>query len=158
MEERDSDGWKIAFFAFLILLIVGIGGVGWFLFTKSKTAILPPTSELTVETRQTTSVPTPTPPVNEEALIRQAVFTMTGLDETQAELQITQNTGTHANGTIRELEAVGGAYWLAAKSEGNWVGVYDGQSQPTCTEIAPYNFPTVLVPQCLDAGGNVTTR
>src|SRR3989344_6848010 len=152
MDDRGEDGWKFAFFAFLILLVVGISAVGWLLFTKNKTTIPLPSSELIIETRETTSVPTPTPTVDEDTLIRQAIITMTSLDETQAEIQITQNTGTHAKGTIRELEAVGGAYWLAAKSEGNWVGVYEGQSQPTCTDIAPYNFPVALVPQCLDAG------
>lgn len=158
MDDRNQDGWKIAFFAFLILIVTGLGGAGWLLFTKNKAATLPSSSELTIETRQTTSVPTPTPTVDEETLIRQAIYAKTGLDETKAEIQITQNTGAHAKGTIRELEAVGGAYWLAAKVEGDWVGVYDGQSHPTCAEIAPYNFPVDLVPQCLDAGGNITTR
>lgn len=101
---------------------------------------------------------TPTPTVDETSLIKQAVFAKTGLDGTRAEVTITQNTGQHAKGNIREFEAVGGGYWLAAKADGNWVAVYDGQANPTCAQIAPYDFPTSMVPECLNASGSVVTR
>jgi len=97
----------------------------------------------------------PTPTVDESGLIKQAVFKKTGLDATQAEVSINKNTGQHATGNIKEFEAVGGAYWLAAKTTEGWVCVYDGQSQPTCEQIAPYNFPKDMVPECLDENGQV---
>jgi hypothetical protein len=34
-----------------------------------------------------------------------------------------------------------GAYFLAAKEEGAWVIVPDGQATPACAEIAPCDFP-----------------
>jgi len=100
----------------------------------------------------------PTPTVDESGLIKQAVFKKTGLDATQAEVSINKNTGQHATGNIKEFEAVGGAYWLAAKTTEGWVCVYDGQSQPTCEQIAPYNFPKDMVPECLDETGKVVKR
>jgi len=100
----------------------------------------------------------PTPTVDESGLIKQAVFKKTGLDATQAEVSINKNTGQHATGNIKEFEAVGGAYWLAAKTDEGWVCVYDGQSLPTCVQIAPYNFPKDMVPECLDKNGKVVKR
>jgi len=100
----------------------------------------------------------PTPTVDESGLIKQAVFKKTGLDATQAEVSINKNTGQHATGNIKEFEAVGGAYWLAAKTDEGWVCVYDGQSQPTCGQIDVYNFPQDMVPECLDENGQVVKR
>lgn len=94
----------------------------------------------------------------DEAFIKAAVLERVGLEEEEVEFTITTNTGTHAKGNIREVEAVGGGYWLAAKAEGEWVAVYDGQAHPTCEEIEPYDFPTDLVEECLDDEGNVVTR
>lgn len=104
--------------------------------------------------------PAPSPsPADETVLIKQAVYKLTGLNETKAEVTINKNTGQFATGNIKEFEAVGGAYWIAAKSgAAGWVGVYAGQATPKCSEIAPYNFPKDMVPECLDAGGNVVSR
>ena len=99
-----------------------------------------------------------TPTVDEISLIKQAVFAKTGLDATRAEVTITQNTGQHAKGNIREFEAVGGGYWLAAKTDSGWIEVYDGQANPTCSQISPYNFPKTMIPECLDSTGRVVTR
>lgn len=101
---------------------------------------------------------TPTPTVDESELIKEAIFKKTGLDATKAEVTINKNTGQYATGNIKEFEAVGGAYWLAAKTDEGWVGVYDGQAQPTCEQIDIYNFPKDMVPECLDENGEVVKR
>lgn len=151
----NMNRWEIRFLGLLAILIIGANvATGYFLF-KRKTiepkVSLPPTPTL---------VPSPLPTVDETNLIKQAVFAKTGLDETKAEVSIGQNTGKHAKGNIRELEAVGGAYWLAAKSaeSADWICVYDGQANPSCSQIAPYNFPKDMVPECLDASGKVVKR
>ena len=95
---------------------------------------------------------------NEDNLIKQAIYQKTGLNEATADIAVNQNTGTYATGNIKEKEAVGGAYWLAAKKDGQWVAVYDGQAYPTCAQIAPYNFPISMVPACLDSSNNVVSR
>jgi len=150
--------WKVGFFTLLILFIVGGSIFAWYFLVKSK-APTSPTPMVTIKPTVTLT-PTPTPPVggDETLLIKQAVYKKTGLDETQAEVTINKNTGKHATGNIKEFEAVGGAYWLAAKTSSGWVCVYDGQSQPTCGQIAPYNFPKDMVPECLDENGKVVKR
>lgn len=173
MEGKAGNFWKIGFFVLLILFIVGGSIFTWYFLVKSKTPTSTPppaggpvSSPTPTVTIKPTVVLTPTPTVDEtllispetSLLIKQAVYKKTGLDETKAEVTINKNTGTHATGGIKEFEAVGGAYWLAAKTSTGWICVYDGQSQPTCEEIAPYNFPKDMVPECLDANGKVVKR
>lgn len=133
----------------LVLAILGINFGVWYSYFKGKTAM--PEEETLVS-------PSPTPTVDETELIKQAVFRKTGLDETEAEVTISINTGTHAKGNIKEFEAVGGAYWLAAKTSEGWVCVYDGQAHPSCSQIDPYDFPVELVPECLSETGTVVSR
>lgn len=149
--------WKAGFFVLLAAIIIGANIFAWYFLVKSK-EIAPTPSP--VSSPVVTIIPTPTPPVggDETSLIKQAIFKLTGLDATKAEVTINKNTGTHAKGNIKEFEAVGGAYWIAAKVGENWVGVYAGQANPTCAQIAPYNFPKDIVPECLDEMGNVVTR
>lgn len=107
-----------------------------------------------------TPVPTskPSPFIDDTAAIKSALIDKTGISETNLEFQISQNTGQHAKGTVKAKDEIGGGYWIAAMVEGRWLIVYDGQSQPTCAQIAPYNFPKEMVPECLDAAGSVIER
>ena len=156
-----KNGWKIGFFTLLALVLIGANVFVWFFWGKdmiSKTPLTPtPTPAVILETTATPTVEGINP-AQEAELIKQAVFKKTGLTANQAEVSINKNTGQHATGNIKEFEAVSGAYWLAAKTENGWVGVYDGQAQPTCEQIAPYNFPKDMVPECLDKNGKVVKR
>jgi len=153
--------------AFLIFIIViSLLALAFFLGMKYRQIpdeVVPtPTPEVNnIPTPQPTPTPeemTPTPTIDESELIKQAVFKKTGLDATKAEVTINKNTGQYATGNIKEFEAVGGAYWLAAKTDAGWVGIYDGQAQPTCEQIDNYNFPKDMVPECLDENGEVVER
>jgi len=157
--EGQGNIWKTAFLTLFIFVLLGaVGALAYFLGAKKlslpgKVATPTPTISL-----QPSPSPVPSPTSNETDLIKAAIYALTGLDEVKAEVIINQNTDTHAKGGIREYGAVGGAYWIAAKSDNKWVGVYAGQAHPTCNEIASYDFPTDMVPECLDANGNVLTR
>jgi len=108
--------------AFLIFIIViGLLALAFFFGLKYRQtpggATPTPTPEVTnVPSPQPTPTPeeaAPTPTVDESGLIKQAVFKKT-------EASINKNTGQHATGNIKEFEAVGGAYWLAAKTDDGW--------------------------------------
>ncbi len=152
-----NNGWKIGFFTLLALLIIGANVFVWLFWGKGtvlETTLTPsPTPTIKVE-----PTVTPIPTIDESEAIKQAVFNKTGLNASQAQISINKNTGQHATGNIKEFEAVSGAYWLAAKTNEGWVCVYDGQAQPTCAQIAPYNFPKDMVPECLDENGKVIKR
>jgi hypothetical protein len=159
MDQKKLTGisWKIGFFTLLAFLIIGANVFVWFFWGEGvppQTKVMPTSTPSPVAFEQTT----PTSTVDETELIKQAVFQKTGLTASQAEVSINKNTGQHATGNIKEFEAVGGAYWLAAETADGWVCVYDGQAQPTCAQIAPYNFPKDMVPECLDKNGNVVKR
>ena len=165
MEEqiKHSSGsfWKIGFFILLGAVLIGANIFAWYFLVKSKAPALTPTpisSPTPTVTIKPTVAPTPTPTVDETSLIKKAIFKLTGLDATRAEVTINKNTGKHATGNIKEFEAVGGAYWIAAKTTEGWVGVYAGQATPKCSEIAPYNFPKDMVPECLDAANKLIKR
>lgn len=155
-----GNGWKIAFFVLLALIIIGANVFAWYYFVKGKRiltttppAVFPPTATITP-----LATSSPIPIADEANLIKQAVFKLTNLDESKAEVTINKNTGKFATGNVKEFEAVGGAYWIAAKTADGWVGVYAGQANPQCSQIAPYNFPKDMVPECLDASGKVIKR
>ncbi|MDP2720487.1 MAG: hypothetical protein Q8O75_00905 [bacterium] len=96
---------------------------------------------------------------DDSAAIKTALVEKTSIAESNLDFEISQNTGKHAKGMVKEKDSeVGGGYWLAAKTSGGWVIVYDGQAQPTCNQIASYSFPTDMVPECLDANGNLVAR
>ena len=159
-----KSGWKIGFFTLLALVLIGANVFVWFfwgknlLFKESNQITPTPNPEVTVKL-----TPTPTgkitSPAEEEALIRKAVYEKSGTKESEYIIIINKNTGQHATGGIKpRQEDIGGAYWLAAKTENGWIGVYDGQAQPECTAINFYNFPKDMVPECLDKNGKVVKR
>ena len=91
--------------------------------------------------------------------IKAALSSKLGISEENLNFSVSQKTATNAKGNVREKTSeVGGGYWLAAKTDSGWQIVYDGQSTPTCSQIAPYNFPTSMVPECLNSSGNVVQR
>ncbi len=149
-----QNSWKIGFFTLLALLIIGVNVFVWFFWGKGmilKTTLTPsPTPTVKVELIETSA-----PIIDETEAIKEAVFNKTGLTKNEALVTIDENTGQFAKGGIKEYEAVGGAYWIAAKTATGWVCVYDGQSQPTCQQIDSYNFPIDMVPECLDENGEV---
>lgn len=115
--------------------------------SPSPTAIMP---------TATSPTSTPTPITDDVGAIKLALAAELG---TNIEVTISQNTGTHAKGNVREKSSeVGGGYFLAAKVDSRWVIVYDGQSTPTCSQIAPYNFPKNMVSECLNSSGQVVNR
>lgn len=145
-----------------LAILVGALIVGGFIYFSQNKSTQSENTQLASPAPTSISTPT-TPPAAEleqddTAAIKQAVSQKLGQDENSLEISISQKTEVHAKGTVREKEAVGGGYFLAAKTDTGWVVVYDGQSQPPCSQINAYNFPKTFVPECLDLSGKVITR
>jgi hypothetical protein len=85
--------------------------------------------------------------ITDEEVIRAALVTHLGPNSTDLTVVIDQNTGEHARG------GVDNGYFLAAKVDGQWVIVADGQAMPDCEKVASYDFPAAMVPEC--QGANV---
>ncbi len=152
---EEAGKWRLAFFVLLFAVAAfGNAVVGFILGRESQ-----PSENKDIAPTPIVTIPaTPTPTIDRTSLIKQAVYAKTELDETEAEIFINEIRDQFVKGGIREFGAVSGAYFIGAKTEDSWVIVYVGQANPTCEEIDPYNFPTDLVPECIDATDKVITR
>lgn len=91
-------------------------------------------------------------PADNASVLRIALAAHFDVSPDEIEFVIAEQTEEHATGGLP------GGYFLAAREAGAWVIVYDGQATPTCEEIAPYDFPIAMVPECLDAENNLVVR
>jgi hypothetical protein len=89
--------------------------------------------------------PTCSPAESDEEAIRAALAAHLGTDASALTIVITQNTGAHAKGSVEN------GYFLAAKVDGRWQIVADGQAMPDCALVGQYGFPPSMVPECQEA-------
>ena len=111
--------------------------------SQSQTTIATPTVEEVVST------------VDDLALITKAIALKTGLSETAITVTISKHIGDYAKGGIVEKTSeVGGAQWFAAKKNGAWIIVHDGQDYPKCSALVGYAFPKEILDSCWDETTN----
>lgn len=151
----------------LLIVIIAMGLYIYFSNSSKKSTTITPTapstqSEITLAPTTATAATVtsaPTPTVDDLQLITKAMAQKLGKSEQNLDVSVSKNTGQYAKGSVSESGSqTGGGYFLAAKTNGAWVIVYDGQANPTCAQLAPYNFPTTMVPECLDSNGNAIKR
>jgi len=106
-------------------------------------------------TQNPATVAQPTPTLTDEAVIKQALLAKLGWSEAELEFTLSQNTGQHAQGSVKNVNETGGAAWFAERNNaGQWVIAYIGHGVPSCSEIQPFNFPAGWL-SCSDASGNI---
>ncbi len=108
-----------------------------------------PTSEI-VEIGSQDETPTPLP--SDEQQIAAALAEKLGQPADQLGVSFAAITDQHAMG------GVSNGYYLAVHQGDGWQIVYDGQATPPCVDIEQYGFPTDMVPECLDEGGQMVVR
>lgn len=63
-------------------------------------------------------------------------------------ISVSQIVDDYAKGGASE-PGVGGGMWFAAKVDGNWELIWDGNGIITCTDISDFpDFPTSMIPEC----------
>jgi hypothetical protein len=77
----------------------------------------------------------------------------------ELEVTISKVVGDYAQGGASVI-GEGGGMWFAAKINGGWQLVWDGNGIITCDDVSGFpDFPTSMIPQCYDtATGNMKTR
>ncbi len=120
------------------------------LFTLACNLLQTSTDDSTNGQIPATEIPTLVPAVDDETLIRAAIAIHTGILETELEISIDINTGTHVTGNYNQVGTASENYYLAAKVNDGWVIAYVGQSIPLCDEVDHFNFPAEVLPECLD--------
>jgi hypothetical protein len=85
----------------------------------------------------------------DEDAIRAALAAHLGSNANDLTVVIDQNTRSHAKGSVEN------GYFLAAKVNGEWQIVADGQAMPDCQLVASYEFPPAMVPECQGTSSDV---
>ena len=81
-------------------------------------------------------------PISDEDALKAALAAHLGTDVNSLAITISENIGSHARG------GVDNGYFLAAKVNGQWQIVADGQGAIDCNIVAQYGFPAYMVPEC----------
>ena len=94
-----------------------------------------------------------TPTVDEEAIlktiIKKYINTKHGGSEDSLTISVSRIEGNYAQGGASDEG--GGGMWFAAKEDGVWKLVWDGNGVIECSTFALYpNFPTSMIPECYD--------
>lgn len=108
---------------------------------------------VSTESAAVTQTPNPLPVVDESealiAAIRAALIVKHGTESGSLNITASKIEGDYASGG-----AAGpgdGGMWFAAKVNGDWKLVWDGNGQINCSDIVPYpGFPNVMIPECWD--------
>lgn len=137
----------------IILLVLALAG-GVILFRSLK--LKAPSAEPTPTPTQL-AIPTSTTALTPEEKVKSA---LEQIKEAFAEkynkpiedvdVNISENTGTHAIGGVRFAGEMGGAMWLAYNNGEEWIITYDGHGTIPCSAVDPYDFPADMVPECWD--------
>jgi hypothetical protein len=90
--------------------------------------------------------------------ILEALLAKTGIPEESLSFVIDVNTGSHVKGKILPAEEVELSTFLAASVQAGWLVVFNGPAEPLCSEIALYEFPMDVVPECIDSDGTLLNR
>ncbi len=95
--------------------------------------------------------PCPTPQTDEKtslvAAVKAGLVAEHGADAASMAITVSTLTGDYAKGMASA--GAGGGIWFAAKENGTWHLVWDGNGIIDCTSLVPYPaFPTSLIPEC----------
>jgi inhibitor of cysteine peptidase len=90
--------------------------------------------------------------ISKEDSIKYAMAARYGRKLSQVSIVLDQETDDHVRGGV--TFAPGGpensGFFLAAKQDGQWLIVYDGNGVISCEEIAKFNFPAEMIDDCED--------
>ncbi len=87
------------------------------------------------------------------ASVRLALIAKNGADFSDLSYSIKKVEGDYASGMVNG--SGGGGMWFAAKVNGKWTIVSDGNGVIECSDLAPYpTFPKDMIPECWDTGTN----
>lgn len=79
--------------------------------------------------------------------IKQAIATKHNSDVSTLTVAVSLIDGNYAKGSVSD--AMSGGMWFAAKVNGEWQLVSDGNGVILCADVEPYpDFPTSMIPEC----------
>ena len=123
----------------------------------TKTALPASSTPTVVSSLTPTIIPSPTATVDETlALIKAvkaALVVEHGPGAASLDVTVSKIDGNYAEGAASAQG--GGAMWFAAKVNGVWKLVWDGNGQIDCSSLIAYpSFPTDMIPECWNSATN----
>lgn len=101
-------------------------------------------------------------PIDEESIlaeiIKDELIEKYGTQSAGISISVSKVEGEYAKGMV--TEEGGGGMWFAARLNGNWTLVWDGNGQIDCKDISPFpEFPKDMIPECWDSSSSaIITR
>lgn len=94
--------------------------------------------------------------ISDDDAIKQALLNKHNWNANEVDITISKNDGTYASGGAKEKAAeAGGGYFFAAKANGEWKIVADGNGTISCESLAPYpDYPATMIPECWNEATN----
>lgn len=86
-------------------------------------------------------------------IMKEALVKKYGTRSADMNVTVSKIEGEYAKGMVTEQG--GGGMWFAARLNGFWTLVWDGNGIITCDEISPFpEFPTSMIPECWNSTTN----
>lgn len=103
-----------------------------------------------------------TPSVDEKEnitnAIKKALIAEHGSDAGKLNVTVSKIVDNYAQGGASQVGA-GGGMWFAAKVEGNWELVWDGNGIINCSDLTDFpDFPVNMIPECFDETNNAMIK
>jgi hypothetical protein len=150
---------------YLIVLLVVIiaGALAIFRYTRHPISLVE-SDEAFAPTNSPVSA-SPIPTISDSDLLKtvmaSAISAKNHFPVDSITISISQLSGGYAKGLVNSVTpGPGGGLWFAAKVNGTWKLVWDGNGIITCDNLTPFpDFPSSLIPQCFATSfGKMVTR
>jgi hypothetical protein len=161
ISKTTSSSNKLVYFliAIIVILAIVLAGIGGFLMgqknNQQKNEIPSQNVQITSAPTQNTSIETstPIPTIDEESVLKQAIknglIAKHGNQAGSMTITVSKIKGDYASGGATEQG--GGGMWFAAKVNGEWKLVWDGNGTISCSIFTTYpDYPTDMIPECWD--------
>lgn len=154
---------KYVYTVFVTAVIVFLGATvyykGWPNFSKPSGVSVVSTEE--ASPAATVPVVSPSPTDETEVIIaavKKGLIAEHGQAAAAMTITVSKVEGEYAKGMASEEG--GGGLWFAAKLNGVWTLVWDGNGIVDCASVSPFpEFPTSMIPECLaSSSGKMITR
>lgn len=153
----------------LTALVVGLGVTAYFKGWLPSITFKKPEAASVKNTEVLDNIATPSPSLTSSAspsaevksdsnqvilaAVKAALIAKHGSDFSNLNYSISKVEGDYASGTVGGEG--GGGMWFAARVNGSWIIVSDGNGVILCSDLIPYpNFPKDIIPECWDASTN----
>ncbi len=92
----------------------------------------------------------PTPEITTKQAVTQSLIQKYNKPISALNVEVTEDTGAFAKGTVKFNDEKESSLWYAAKTSNGWILAYDGNNKMPCEVASNYNFPKTMVTECSD--------